>query len=78
MGAVFLFIPRRWIEKPANFADYFLPLRALKDRAVPKLAAPLLNRVASKGDVDAVVKFTLAAISYRCGCAALKYEKEHY
>jgi hypothetical protein len=35
VGAVFLFIPRRGIEKSANFAGYFLLLRALKDSAVP-------------------------------------------
>jgi hypothetical protein len=33
VGAVFLFIPRRGIEKSANFAGYCLPLRALKDSA---------------------------------------------
>jgi hypothetical protein len=26
---VFLFIPLRWVAKPATFAGYFLPLRAL-------------------------------------------------
>jgi len=36
VGAVFLFIPRRGIEKSANFAGYCLPLRALKDSAVPR------------------------------------------
>src|SRR5882724_3742169 len=34
-GAVFLFIPRRGIEKSASFAGYFLPLCTLKDSAVP-------------------------------------------
>jgi len=34
-GAVFLFIPRRGIEKSASFAGYFLPLCTLKDNAVP-------------------------------------------
>jgi hypothetical protein len=33
---VFLFIPRCGIEKSASFAGYFLPLRALKDSAVPR------------------------------------------
>jgi hypothetical protein len=35
-GAVFLFIPRRGIEKSASFAGYFQPLCALKDSAVPR------------------------------------------
>jgi hypothetical protein len=35
VGAVFLFIPRRGIEKSANFAGCCLPLRALNDSAAP-------------------------------------------
>jgi hypothetical protein len=35
-GAVFLFIPRRGIEKSASFAGYFLPLCTLEDSAVPR------------------------------------------
>jgi hypothetical protein len=35
-GAVFLFIPRRGIEKSASFTGYFLPLCAFKDSAVPR------------------------------------------
>jgi hypothetical protein len=78
VGAVFLFIPRRWIEKPANFADYFLPLRALKDRAVPKLAAPYSIASPPKETWTLLSDLLWPLSCIGADARLLKYEKEHY
>jgi hypothetical protein len=76
VDAVFLFMPRRWVGKSANFAGYFLPLRAF-DSAVPKLAAPsILNCAVSKVHVTLLSHLLWPLSLYRRGCAAPKNIKK--